>query len=137
MSETIHIAKASLRAHEGLRLKAYQCTADKTTIGYGRNLDDKGISTEEAELFLDSDIGECIQDLATFPYWNGLTDRRQAALIDLRFCLGGGGYRKFLKMGAALEAGDYSEAADQILDSRFAQQTGSRASDLALMIEEG
>ena len=47
----IHIAKSSLRAHEGLRLKAYQCTADKTTIGYGRNLDDKGISNEEAELF--------------------------------------------------------------------------------------
>lgn len=137
MSDVIHIAKASLRTHEGLRLKAYRCTADKTTIGYGRNLDDKGISKDEAEQFLDTDIAECIQDLSTFPYWNNLNDRRQAALIDLRFCLGPNRYRQFVKMEAALNAGDYEEAADQILDSRFAQQTGHRASDLALMIQEG
>ena len=75
------------------------------------------------------------QDLSTFPYWNNLNDRRQAALIDLRFCLGPNRYRQFVKMEAALNAGDYEEAADQILDSRFAQQTGHRASDLALMIQ--
>ena len=29
-----------LKDFEGLELKAYQCTAGKTTIGLGRNLDD-------------------------------------------------------------------------------------------------
>lgn len=137
MTDVTHIAKASLRAHEGLRLKAYQCTAGKTTIGYGRNLDDKGVSREEAELFLDTDIGECIQDLAEFGWWNKLNARRQAALIDLRFCVGSGGFRLFKKMISSIAMGDYEGAADQILDSKFARQTGRRASDLALMIQEG
>lgn len=30
---------------EGLRLKPYRCTADKLTIGVGRNLEDNGINS--------------------------------------------------------------------------------------------
>lgn len=41
---------------EGLRLKPYHCTAGKLTIGYGRNLDDNGISEEEALSMLRNDI---------------------------------------------------------------------------------
>lgn len=133
----VHIAKASLRGHEGLRHHPYLCTAGKRTIAYGRNLDDRGITTEEAEFLLDNDVAECLQDCATFPYWNDLTDRRQAALIDMRFCLGPGGFRAFKKMHAALSARDYPEAAAQILDSRFAEQTGQRADNLAGMMRDG
>jgi len=137
VSDVIHIAKASLRAHEGLRHHTYLCTADKTTIGYGRNLDDRGITTDEAEQLLDNDVAECLQDCATFGYWNDLNDRRQAALIDMRFCLGPGGFRAFKKMHTALYAREYGEAAAQILDSRFAQQTGRRADNLAEMMRDG
>ena len=137
MSDVIHIAKASLRAHEGLRHHPYLCTADKTTIGYGRNLDDRGITTEEAEYLLDNDVAHALQDCATFGYWNDLNDRRQAALIDMRFCLGPGGFRAFKKMHTALYAREYGEAAAQILDSRFAQQTGRRADNLAEMMRDG
>jgi lysozyme len=137
MNDVIHIAKASLRAHEGLRHHPYLCTAGKQTIAYGRNLDDRGITTDEAEYLLDNDVAECLKDCATFGYWNDLTDRRQAALIDMRFCLGPGGYRTFKKMHAALYARNHEEAAAQIEDSLFAQQTGRRADDLALMMREG
>jgi lysozyme len=37
---------AELVKDEGLRLKPYKCTAGKTTIGVGRNLDDVGISKD-------------------------------------------------------------------------------------------
>jgi len=47
-----------VKVHEGLRLKPYRCTAGKLTIGYGRNLDDRGISEEEARRFLDWDLRE-------------------------------------------------------------------------------
>lgn len=137
MTDVIHIAKASLRAHEGLRLHPYQCTAGKWTIAYGRNLEDRGITSEEAEYLLDNDVAHALQDCATFGYWNDLSDRRQAALIDMRFCLGPGGYREFKKMHAALYSRDYAEAAAQILDSAFAAQTGNRAQDLATMMVEG
>lgn len=137
MSDVTHIAKATLRDHEGLRLHPYKCTAGKTTIGYGRNLDDRGITSEEAEILLDHDVGLALQDCSSFGYWNELNDRRQAALVDMRFCLGPGGFRAFKKMHTALYAKEYGEAADQMLDSLFAQQTGRRADNLARMMRDG
>lgn len=130
----IEIARDSLRRHEGFRSKVYKCTAGKNTIGIGRNLDDRGITEAEAEYLLDNDIAECIQDLANFDYWNHLNDKQQAALIDLRFCLGAAGYRQFKRMNAALSARRYNDAALEIINSRFADQTGSRAGDLADML---
>lgn len=130
----ITIARNMLKKHEGLRLKVYQCTANRNTIGYGRNLDDVGISLDEAETMLDNDIIACIQDLATFHWWNGLSDDRQAALIDLRYNLGPARFRGFKKMIKALDMGDYTEAAYQILDSNYAKQVGQRAETVAGMI---
>src|SRR5438876_896932 len=42
--------------HEGLSLKPYRCPAGKRTIGVGRNLDDRGISEDEAAMLLGNDI---------------------------------------------------------------------------------
>lgn len=137
MTDMLHIAKASIRGHEGLRLLPYECTAGKLTIAYGRNLEDKGLTLEEAEYLLDNDVGECITDCASFGYWNDLSDRRQAALVDMRYCLGPGGFRQFKKMHAALYSLNFEEAAVQLLDSRFAVQTGRRADNLARMLREG
>jgi len=131
MSRHVYLATSLLKAHEGLRLKPYRCTAGKLTIGYGRNLDDVGIETEEAEHMLSNDIAHCEADLMEFGYWHGLNENQKAALIDMRYCLGPGGYRQFSKMGAALHAGDFDEAARQVLDSRFATQVGQRAVDIA------
>jgi lysozyme len=47
-----------IKTHEGLRLNVYQCTAGKNTIGYGRNLDDNGISKDEADFMLRNDVKE-------------------------------------------------------------------------------
>lgn len=127
----VDLARASLKTDEGLRLKVYRCTADKNSIGYGRNLDDKGITLEEAELMLDNDIAECVQDLATFHWWNNLTDVRQAALINLRFNLGPARFRGFKMMIKALEMGDYTEAAYQVMNSNYAKQVGRRAERVA------
>ena len=129
--DVINLAKQSLKQHEGERLKAYQCTAGKTTIGYGRNLDDKGISLKEAEYLLDNDIVECIQDLATFSYWNKLSEYQQAALIDFRYNVGPGTYRSFKMMGKALDMGDYTEASYQLLHSKYHDDVGKRAETVA------
>jgi lysozyme len=40
-------------------------------------------------------------------------------------------------MHAALDAGDYHEAASQMLDSRWAEQVKGRAKELAEMMETG
>jgi lysozyme len=137
MSDHIHIAKASLRSHEGLSLKMYQCTEGYNTIGYGFNLDANPIPHEVADILLDLKVGESVTDCATFSYWHALSERRKAALIDMRYCLGPSGYRQFRKMHGALTLRNYDMAAEEILDSKFAKQTGRRATDLATMMEQG
>lgn len=131
------LADALLRRHEGTRQFVYQCTAGKSTIGVGRNLEDRGVLPDEIELMLANDIKACAEDLRGFGWWDDLTPNRKAALIDLRFCVGPAGFRGFKKMIAAIEVKDFKEAAHQIRESKFARQTGHRAADLAGLIWAG
>ncbi len=52
-----------LKRHEGVKLKPYFCTQGKCTIGVGRNLEDVGISEEEAEMLLINDIERATDQL--------------------------------------------------------------------------
>ncbi len=127
-----------IKAHEGLRLKAYKCTAGYTTIGYGRNLDTNGISEIEAEAMLQQDITECRRWLAeVIPWSTQLDPARSAALTDLRYNLGATkllGFRKFL---AAMSRGDWSRAAQELRESIWYGQVGRRAPRITGMIETG
>ena len=127
-----------LKRHEGLRLKPYRCTADKLTIGYGRNLDEVGISLEEAEMLLLDDVKHIVQ-LApiSFPWYDGLSDNRKAVLCNMMFNLGISRLMKFKKMLLALEEGNFDEASFQMLDSRWARQVGKRATELAHLMRKG
>ena len=127
-----------LITHEGLRLKPYRDTRGKLTIGVGRNLDDVGITEDEALYLLKNDIKRVLDFLKErLPYWNGLTETRKMALVDMCFNLGPGGFLSFKKMLRALERGDYEQAAKEMLDSRWARQVGRRAEELAEMMREG
>lgn len=77
--------KEQLVRHEGLRLKPYRCTAGKLTIGYGRNLDDRGISKKEAYAMLEKDILDCEQWLIDeIPeIYNKLDEVRQSVLLNM------------------------------------------------------
>lgn len=135
----IAIARATrlTKVHEGLELKVYPCPAGFQTIGFGRNLEGKGITHEEAIYLLQNDLKECASDLSNFSYFEGLAANRKAALLDMRYNLGPGGFRKFKRMHAALKSGDYEEAAEQMLDSKWADQTKGRALRLAHIIKTG
>lgn len=124
-----------LKRHEGLRLKPYRCSAGKLTIGYGRNLDDKGVSEFEATEMLWADAVESM-DWATeeFPE---LDEVRQAVIANMHFNLGPARLRLFHKMYQALRVGAYSTAADEMLDSKWAKQVGSRADELATQMQTG
>ena len=78
--------KLMLLRHEGLKLKPYQDTVGKVTVGVGRNLDDVGISREEAMFMLDNDIKKAKLGLAhMFPWYLSLDDVRQAVMVDMTF----------------------------------------------------
>jgi lysozyme len=117
-----------LKDFEGLELKAYQCTAGKTTIGLGRNLDDYGITEEEAYYLAKNNINELEEELdRAISWWRQLDDARQRALINLSYNVGTTTLLKFKKTLQYLEDGSYEEAAKEVLDSRWADQVGRRA----------
>jgi len=127
-----------LKRHEGLKLKPYKCTADKLTIGVGRNLEDVGISEEEAEMLLQNDINRATkQILAEFPWTRELDEVRFSALINFTFNVGIGTVGKFVNAMALLKAGSYDIAADEFLQSRWAKQVGQRAIEVTEQIRTG
>lgn len=123
--------------HEDLRLKPYPDTVGKLTIGVGHNLTDKGISKNIAMAIFSEDLTDTINFLnLKFPWFHTLDDVRAQAVADMTFNLMGG-MLDFHHMLAALEKGDWETAADELLNSKFAKQTGSRATELAQMIRSG
>ena len=124
--------------HEGLELKPYHCTADKLTIGVGRNIQDRGITEDEARYLLKNDIKIVEDELLTRqPVVAGLDSVRQRVLVDMGFNLGLPILMKFQNMWAAIEDEDYHEAARQMMDSRWAKQVGRRAERLAQAMSSG
>ena len=128
--------REDLKRDEGLRLKPYLCTAGRTSIGYGRNLSDVGISECEAETMLTNDIHDVVTDLNMFiPWWINLSESRKRAIINMAFNLGIYRLMKFKNMLKALRNGDYDIAANEALDSKWANQVGSRSHRIAKLIE--
>ena len=127
----------NLKRHEGLRLKPYLCSEGKITIGFGRNLEDMGISEKEAEMLLMSDIQRCYEELDVFSWFHDLDQVRQEAIVNMLFNLGLPTFLAFKKTLKFLAEGKYSQAAEEMLDSKWARQVGDRSKELAYMVETG
>jgi len=126
-----------IKRHEGLRLKVYRCPAGKLTIGYGRNLEDNGISEEEADYLLINDLHFVEESLARrLAFWENMPKGVQQVLINMGFQLGINGLMAFRRTLALLDAGNYGAAADEMLNSRWAKQTPGRAKELAQIVRE-
>ncbi len=130
--------KIELTRDEGLRLKPYRDTVGKLTIGIGRNLDDVGISQDEAMHLLDNDIARTTAALdKAIPWWRSLNDVRQRVVVNMAFNLGVAGLLGFKNTLAAMKAGRYADAAEGMLASKWATQVGERAKRLAAMMANG
>lgn len=129
-----------LIADEGLRLKPYRCTEGKLTIGVGRNLDDVGITRDEAMMMLDHDITRSTNAAAEVvgrDVFGTLNPARQAALVSMAFQMGRDGLADFNRMLLAVRAGDWENAHANALDSKWARQTPARAQRIAKMLLTG
>ena len=130
--------RSALMRDEGLRLKPYQDTVGKFTIGVGRNLDDRGITKGEAMVLLDNDIAECVNDLsASFAWFAALDEVRQHVVVNMRFQLGAAGFRKFKQTIAHIAAGAYAQAAESMSNSKWAEQVPNRANRLIEEMRSG
>ena len=139
-----------IKESEGFRAGSYRDSLGKLTIGYGWLLEEKDggeplpegfhepLTEPEAEQLAKRKINEKAERLSKLKPFNGLDIARQEILIDCAYQIGVGGLIKFRKMWAALAAGDYNEAADQMLDSKVArEQTPARWQEHARRMREG
>ena len=144
--------------HEGLELKVYKDSLGIDTIGVGRNLEDRGISDGElmfmhmmradiydvgitegnARFLLSNDIDIVEKELLdAHPCIERLDDVRLRVVLDMAFNLGVPRLCKFKNMWDGIHAGDYIKACVEMLDSRWANQVGSRAVRLSEAMRTG
>ena len=150
---------------EGDELKPYICPAGFNSIGRGYNFDANPLP-EDIKAYLDAH-GEITQEmsdrllkisskkaemdldaaLAVPIIFNGekayrmppgsIFPNRYIALTSVMFNVGPAGFRKFKKMIKAVQDGDWSKAADELLNSKRTKQVGERAEIEARMLREG
>ena len=131
---------ASVKKHEGYRNKVYLDTLGKRTVGVGHLCvedfweDDKEYEEKFLMTILEHDLSDAIKGANDLMAEYGCMDINEKAhelIIEMVFQLGKTGVSKFRNMWKALSALDYSTAAEQMLDSRWAKQTPNRANGMA------
>lgn len=126
-----------LKVDEGFRSTPYRCTMGRLTIGYGRNLDDKGITKTEAEELLYNDIERCYFDLLSlFSNFDKMPDKIQHVLINMRYQLGASGFRTFKDMIAAAQSEDWNQMKKEMRNSLWYKQTPERAEKLIKQVNK-
>lgn len=133
--------------HEGLRTEAYRCSSGKVSIGAGHNLEAKPIRGlgagskicgAYAIFILAMDLEDVLEELEErFAWVWGLDEARFAVVVDMLFNLGLPRFRTFKKFLKALFRREYSKAADEMLDSKWASQVQGRAVRLSEMMRTG
>lgn len=123
---------------EGYRKKPYKDTVGKLTIGYGRNLDDVGISMSEAYFLLQYDIKKAINDVfANISFARNLSDGRLNALVNMTFNMGIQKVLLFKNTLKLMSDGNFEGASIEVMKSKWALQVGDRAKRIAEKIRRG
>ena len=126
----------SVKKHEGYRNKVYLDTLGKRTVGVGHLCvedfweDDKEYEESFLMEILEKDLQGAIKGAKDLMAQHGCMDIDEVAeeiIIEMIFQLGKTGVSKFRNMWKALSGLDYSTAASEMLDSRWAKQTPNRA----------
>lgn len=140
-----------ISADEGKVLHAYLCSELHATIGIGHKIldddpekdldifgadwddvaDDQCISEERCYELFEEDVQVAIGGCAKiYDNWEELPQEAQHILVNMCFQLGRGGLGKFKNFKAAVEDHNFTLAAIEMIDSRWANQTPERAERL-------
>lgn len=147
----------SIGFHEGTREKPYPDSKGLWTVGRGTCLETNPITGPQWKYLLDNalidvtlsedgmdylvsaKVSEVIAALEAGVHgWDGINDVRQNCLVEMGYQISGYGCLSFPKMRAAIERGDWKEAAKQGLDSKWAKiDSPNRAREMMRILESG
>ena len=132
----INQLRMELMVDEGCVLKPYRDTVQKLTIGVGRNLDDVGITQDEASYMLTGDINRVMGELdRAFPWWTTLPDPAARVLCNMTFNMGLARMMQFKTTLGHLQAHEFKDAAASLRDSLVYRQLPKRYERLAQLLE--
>jgi len=149
--------KKQLERHEGRKAIAYKDTEGNMTIGIGFNLErtdakqriealgldlakvknkQQSLSDQQIDSLFSDDVASAIADVKSLvPKYSDLSDVRKRVLIDMAFNLGRPKLAKFEKMLKAVNEDNFSKAADEMKDSTWYRQVGTRGKTLVEMMK--
>lgn len=136
------LARKIIAAEEGWRDQPYYCSEGYPTIGYGFRLAGKGdplpnfvLPRAAGDAWLDALILSIEHTMAA--KLTRLNTARSAVIVSMCYQLGIQGVLQFKRMWAAVDRQDWQDAADEMLDSRWAKQTPERAQRHAQIMRTG
>lgn len=127
---------ALLEKHEGYKRFVYRDTVGKLTVGIGRNLEDRGLTHEEAVYLLNNDIADFTKQLSEkLPWFDAAPEKVKLVLTDMGFNLGISGLLTFKNTLNHIKNKEYELAAEEMLLSKWAKQVGVRATELSEILK--
>ena len=140
-TDTFNQMTEEIKADEGVVNEVYLDHLGLPTVGVGhliREHDpehglDVGTKVDDervTELF-ESDLYTCVAETKLlYPQFEELPAEAQKILCNMMFNMGRPRLSRFHKMKRAIDSSDWKEAANQMLDSRWAKQVPNRANRL-------
>ena len=133
--------KEMIVKHEGQEPRVYKCSNGFDTIGYGFAIKDLFFDKETSDFVLDKKIrgilGGISADEDDWDTW--FWDKPQAireVLINMIYQIGFSGVRKFKKTIRYIKEDNFSLAAEEMLDSKWARSDSpNRAKELSDIIK--
>ena len=128
-----------IKAHEGYRRFAYECSEGRLTIGYGTMIENGGHGIPEpiAEALLTDYVNVIYAQMSRHRWFTDLNQARQQCIVEMCYQLGVEGVSEFKNMISSLKAENWLAAAEHALDSLWAKQTPARAAEIARRLAEG
>lgn len=126
---------------EGCVLHAYDDSLGYATLGVGRLIDQRkggGITAEEAAYLLANDIRrKTAEVIAALPWAEHMDPVRFAVLVSMAFQLGIAGLLGFKNTLTLIQGGNFDQAADNMVMSKWHSQTPARCERLAKQMKLG
>lgn len=140
------ILVSELRRDEDVEHVEYLDSEGVPTTGVGHNLRASPLPSGwtfpltdvQVDQLLETDLENTYRDLSrAVPWWSGLDDVRQRVLCNMCFNMGITRLLGFKNMLAAMQRGQYTDAAFEMLHSKWAAQVKQRAVRLAFQMRNG
>jgi lysozyme len=126
-----------LEKEEGRRTHLYQDSLGIWTIGVGYNIQEKGLPHEIIDRLFALTVQEATTDAQRIPEYYSLDGARRTVLVAMVFQMGLSRVMGFAKMRGAIRDSHYQLAGDEMLDSKWANQSPARAEREAQIMRTG